>query len=174
MQNTILQYYERLGRGLDRLQPLLLLALRLYWGWQFFLTGRGKLLNIDRTAGFFESIDIPLPLANAYAAGVTECLGGLLLLLGLGSRVAAFPLIVTMMVAYATAHREQLMSIFSNPDAFATAPPFLFLLASLIVLVFGPGPLSLDQLARRLVTRRATAATSNSPATHSLARTLAR
>jgi len=135
-----------LVRGLDRLQPVLLLCLRLYWGYQFFITGRGKLLNIARTAGFFESIDIPLPLVNAYAAGITECLGGLLLLIGLGSRLAAIPLVVTMLVAYATAHREELMSVFSNPDAFVTAPPFLFLLASLIVLVFGPGRFSLDAL----------------------------
>ena len=70
-------------------------------------TGRGKLLNIERTAGFFESIDIPLPLVNAYAAGITECVGGLLLLIGLGSRLAAIPLVVTMLVAYATAHREE-------------------------------------------------------------------
>lgn len=135
-----------LVRGLDQMQPVLLLALRLYWGYQFFITGRGKLLNIERTAAFFESIDIPLPLANAYAAGITECVGGLLLLIGLGSRLAAIPLVATMFVAYATAHREELMSIFSDPDAFVTAPPFLFLLASLIVLVFGPGRLSLDAL----------------------------
>lgn len=135
-----------LVRGLDRMQPVLLFALRLYWGYQFFITGRGKLLNIERTAAFFESIDIPLPLVNAYAAGITECLGGLLLLIGLGSRLAVIPLVVTMLVAYATAHRQELMSLFSNPDAFVTAPPFLFLLVSLIVFVFGPGRLSLDAL----------------------------
>jgi putative oxidoreductase len=172
MLTTMFRNYDRLGRGLDRLQPVLLLAVRLYWGWQFFLAGRGKLMNIERTAGFFESIDIPLPLANAYAAGFTECFGGLLMLLGLGSRIASIPLIFTMAVAYLTAHREQLMSVFSNPDAFVTAPPFLFLLASLFVLVFGPGPLSVDRLIAQFRGRRSVI-TEDSPVPGSLSRAAA-
>ena len=39
------------------LQCFLLLAIRLYWGWQFFTAGKGKLMNLDRKAGYFESID---------------------------------------------------------------------------------------------------------------------
>ena len=31
----------------------LLLAMRLYWGWQFFETGKGKLMNLDKTTEFF-------------------------------------------------------------------------------------------------------------------------
>jgi putative oxidoreductase len=83
-------------------------------------------------------------------AGATECLGGLLLLAGVASRITTIPLIGTMLVAYATAHRESVMHLFSNPDEFVTQAPFLFLFASLIVLIFGPGPLSLDGLAVRL------------------------
>lgn len=166
MLPRLTRLYRLLSQNLDRLQPVLLLALRLYWGYQFFLTGRGKLLNIERTAGFFESIEIPFPLANAYAAGITECLGGLLLLVGLGSRIAAIPLTFTMLIAYATAHRTELMSLFSNPDAFVTAPPFLFLFASLIVLVFGPGRLSLDQLVvPRLLDRNSASAKQPGPTT---------
>ena len=37
----------------SKLQSPFLLIIRLYWGWQFFLTGKGKLMNLDRTAGFF-------------------------------------------------------------------------------------------------------------------------
>lgn len=173
MLTTMLRNYDRLQRGLDRLQPVLLLAVRLYWGWQFFLAGRGKLLNIERTAGFFESIDIPLPLANAYAAGITECFGGLLLLVGLASRIASLPLLFTMSIAYVTAHREQLLSAFSNSDAFVTAPPFLFLLASLVVLVFGPGPLSLDRLIAQFRVRRSVTA-NDAPVPSTLARAVAR
>ena len=126
------------------LQSPLLLVVRLYWGLSFAQTGWGKLMNLDRTAGFFESINLPLPKLNAIAAGSTEFLGGLLLALGLFARPAAVPLIFTMIVAYATAHREELGVVFSDPDKFVTAAPFLFLLASLFVLVFGPGRLSLD------------------------------
>lgn len=127
-----------------RAQPLLLLGIRLFWGSQFFLAGRGKLLNLERTAAFFQSLEIPLPMVNAYAASLTECLGGLLIFVGLGTRLASIPLIFTMLVAYATAHRTELLGIFSNPDAFVSAPPFLFLFASTIALVFGPGSISID------------------------------
>jgi putative oxidoreductase len=128
------------------LQSPLLLAIRLYWGWQFAQTGWGKLTHLDRTAGYFESLSIPLPKVNAVMAGSTECAGGVLLALGLFARPVSLPLIFTMLVAYWTADRDALNAIGSDPDKFVTAAPFLFLLASLIVLAFGPGRLSLDAL----------------------------
>jgi putative oxidoreductase len=51
-----------------------------------------------------------------------------------------------MCVAYATADKEALHAIFTNPDKFLSADPFLFLFAALIVFVFGPGKISLDAL----------------------------
>jgi len=131
------------------LQSPLLFVIRLYWGLAFAQTGWGKLTHLDKTAEFFASLSLPAPKLNAIAAGSTECLGGLLLALGLFARPAAVPLIFTMMVAYATADSEALHAIFSDPDKFVTAAPFLFLLASLVVLVFGPGRLSLDALFSR-------------------------
>ena len=131
------------------LQSPLLLAIRLYWGGSFVLTGWGKLTHLDRTAHFFASLDLPWPRLNAVLAGGTECLGGALLALGLLARPAAVPLIFVMGVAYATADRDALTAITSDPDKFVTAAPFLFLLASLIVLAFGPGRISLDALLNR-------------------------
>lgn len=125
-------------------QSVLLLVIRLHWGWAFFLTGKGKLLNLEKTTAFFSSLDLPLPKLNAIVAGSTECLGGLLLIVGLGSRLASGALIFTMGVAYATAHREELGQIFSDIDKFTEAAPFLFLLASAIVFAFGPGKFSVD------------------------------
>ena len=156
--------YQLEVRAMQYAQDGFLLLIRLYWGWQFFLTGRGKLMNIERTAEFFGSLGIPLPTLNAYAAGATECFGGLLLLAGIASRISTIPLIGTMCVAYLTAHGEQLRAIVSNPDAFVTAPPFLFLLAAVIVLLFGPGRLSVDALAgpyllRKLPNQRVTSET---------------
>lgn len=126
------------------LQPVLLLLIRGWWGWSFFLTGKGKLMNLDKTTAFFESLHLPMPKVNAIMAGSTECFGGLLLLFGLGSRLVSVPLMFTMIVAYATADREALQAIFSDTDKFTGAAPFLFLLAAVIVFAFGPGKISLD------------------------------
>lgn len=141
--------YELLVVIANYLQAPLLLALRVYFFWQLFLAGKGKLLNIERTAEFFGSLNIPMPVFNAYLAGATECFGGLLLVVGLASRLVAIPVAFTMIVAYVTADFEALASIFSDPDKFVAAAPFPFLLAALVVLAFGPGALSIDALIKR-------------------------
>ncbi len=142
--------YDSLIKLLSYLDSPLLLLLRLYWGYGFFEAGKGKLMNLDRTVGFFTQINIPLPKLNAILAGSTECFGGLLLLVGLGSRLISIPLAFTMVVAYLTAHREELAMVFSDPEKFIGASPFLFLLVSLIVMIFGPGLFSLDTLIGRI------------------------
>jgi putative oxidoreductase len=130
----------------DNLQSLVLLIIRLYWGWEFFQTGKGKLMNLDKTAGYFASLNLPLPHLQAALAGSVECFGGLLLLVGLGARLVSIPLIFTMTVAYCTAESAELHAIFSDPDKFTGAAPFLFLYAAVIVLVFGPGKVSIDAM----------------------------
>jgi putative oxidoreductase len=129
------------------LQSPLLLVIRLYWGCQFALGGWGKFHRLDAVAEWFASdLHIPFPKLNAILASSTEFAGGILLALGLFARPAAVPLIFTMLVAYWTADREAVMALTSDPDKFVTATPFLFLLASLLVLAFGPGRLSVDAL----------------------------
>ncbi len=135
------------------LQSPLLLVMRLWWGWSFFLTGKGKLMNHSGTTDFFQSLGIPMPGFNAWVAGGVECVGGLCLLVGLASRLWAIPLSITMIVAYLTADYMALNSIFSDPDKFTTAAPFLFLLTSLIILAFGPGAFSVDHLLERKLLR---------------------
>jgi putative oxidoreductase len=127
----------------------LLLALRVFFFWQLFLAGKGKLLNIERTAEFFESLNIPMPILSAYLAASTECFGGLLLVVGLASRLVAIPIAFTMLVAYITADYEALTSIFSDPDKFVAAAAFPYLLSALVVLAFGPGAFSIDALIKR-------------------------
>jgi len=130
-------------------QHPLLLLIRLYWGYDFFQTGMGKLTNLDRTIEFFTSLGIPFPHLNAIAAGSTELVCGVLLMIGFGSRYFTLPLIVIMCVAYATDDHEALMNIFLDTASFVAAAPFNHLLASLIILVFGAGTLSVDEAIRR-------------------------
>ena len=139
-------FYRLLIRVSSNLRSPFLLAVRLYWGWQFMQTGWGKLMDLGKVVGFFTDLGIPAPALNAYFVSVLEFGGGLLLILGLGSRLIALPLVVDMLVAYFTADREALFSVFSNPDKFTAAAPYTFLIASLVVLIFGPGRVSLDAL----------------------------
>jgi putative oxidoreductase len=138
--------YNRLIQASSSLQSPFMLAVRLYWGWQFMQTGWGKLTNIGKVIHFFTDLGIPAPALNAYFVSGLEFGGGLLLVLGLGSRLIALPLVIDMMVAYILADREALFSIVSNPDKFTAAAPYTFLVASLLVLIFGPGKLSVDTL----------------------------
>jgi putative oxidoreductase len=140
------KYYRVLVGVSSSVQSPFLLAVRLYWGWQFMQTGWGKLIDINKVIGFFTELGIPAPALNAYFVSALEFAGGALLILGLGSRFIALPLVADMVVAYMTADRDALFSIFSNPDKFTAAAPYTFLIASLIVLIFGPGKLSADAL----------------------------
>jgi putative oxidoreductase len=54
-----------------------------------------------------------------------------------------------MLVAYLTADREALFAFFSDPGKFYAAAPYTFLFAVIIVLLFGPGPFSLDRLLKK-------------------------
>jgi putative oxidoreductase len=133
-------------RSAESLQAPFLLFVRVYWGWQLAQTGWGKLGDINKVINFFTSLGIPAPALNAWFVSGLELVGGVLLILGLGSRLIALPLVIDMIVAYITADREALGSIFSAPDKFYAAAPYTFLMASMIVLIFGPGKVSLDAL----------------------------
>ena len=153
--------YSLFTGALSSLQSPLLLTVRLYWGWQFFQSGVGKLKDIDKVVDFFTNLGIPHPAFTAHAVGGLECVGGALLFVGLGSRLITLPLTVNMVVAYITADREALLSFFSDPAKFYAADPFTFLFASLLILVFGPGKISLDSLISYLWKRRSSGAQSS-------------
>jgi putative oxidoreductase len=140
----------RMAKVLGPFADVVLLVLRLTWGWQFFQTGLGKLRNIERVITFFTSLGIPAPALTAYFVGTLELVGGLLLLVGLFARPIALLLAGNMLVAYLTADREALVGVFSNLEAFQKADPFMFLLASVIVLAFGAGAVSLDRLIQKV------------------------
>lgn len=127
-------------------QSPFLLAIRLYWGWQFWQAGWGKVHNIPHVVEYFTSLGVPAPAINAYFISWLEVVGGILIALGLFSRVTALLLTSDMVVAYVVGDREALHAIFSDPDKFYAAAPYTFLFASLIILFFGPGKLSLDSL----------------------------
>lgn len=136
--------YLLLMRLTSGFQSPFVLAVRLYWGWQFMQTGWGKLTDIGKVISFFTDLGIPAPALNAWLVSALEFGGGALLILGLGSRFIGLSLAIDMIVAYIIADRDALFSIIANPDKFTGAAPYTFLFASLLVLIFGPGKYSLD------------------------------
>jgi len=136
-------------RAASALESPFLLVVRLYWGWQLTESGWGKLHNLSKVTEFFTSLNLPIPAQTAVFISCVEFFGGILLILGLLSRMNALVLTVNMLMAYLTADREALLSFFSDPDKFSAAAPYVFLIASLIILIFGPGLFSLDTLLLR-------------------------
>ena len=138
--------YQRFFSGIDYLRSPFLLAVRLYWGWQLIQSGWGKLHNLEKVTEFFTSLNLPMPGQMAVSISCLEFFGGIFLAIGLLSRLTALALTINMIMAYVTADREALLSIFSDPDKFYAAAPYTFLIASLIILIFGPGKLCVDTL----------------------------
>ncbi len=82
-----------------------------------------------------------------YISGTTELVGGILLMLGLFSRLISIPLLFNFCVAYLTASHVALKELVHfSPDDFVSDAAFPFLITSLIILAFGPGKISLDYL----------------------------
>ncbi len=149
--NIMSRYFGWFVPSTSFFQSLLLFFIRLYWGWELFLTGKGKLMDLEKVTAFFQGLGIPLPYVQAMLAGATECFGGLLLLAGFCSRLISIPLTILFTVAYLTADLDKVKVIFSDPDKFLTADEFLFLFVVVLVFAFGPGKFSIDWLIKRKV-----------------------
>jgi len=134
---------EAVGR-LDWLAPLLG---RLAVGLLFMSTGWGKVHDIGKVTQFFEHLGIPAPGFNAVLVGYSELVCGSLLVLGLFTRLATVPLIVSMTVAILTAKRSELHGVFD----LVGFDEFTYLVVLVMIAILGPGKIALDYpLSRRL------------------------
>ena len=138
------QWHDKFFGLVSYLQSPFLLFVRLYWGWQLAQSGWGKLHHLSNVAEYFGTLGLPMPAQMAVFIACIEFFGGIFIAVGLASRVTALVLTVNLIMAYVIADREALLSFFSDPDKFLAAAPFIFLMVSLIVLIFGPGKISLD------------------------------
>ncbi len=101
--------------------------------------------GVDGVAGGFEQMGIPLPAVTALVVSLIEFLGGLAILAGLGTRVAAGLVAMVMAGAITFAHLPQ---GFFNPGGVEF--PLMLMTAALALVVAGSGSFSLDaQIARR-------------------------
>jgi putative oxidoreductase len=131
----------RITAALAFLAPLLT---RLVIGVAFHYTGHGKLTNLERTTEFFSSLGIPLPGVNAVFVSSLEFVGGLCLVLGLGTRIIAALLSFSMIVALLTSDGKELLGKF--PADLTDVTSFTFLLFLIWLVLYGPGPISIDKL----------------------------
>ena len=138
----------KVAAALSFLAPL---VTRLVVGQAFFLTGRGKWQHFDNTVTFFTELGIPFPEANAAFVASLELVGGICLVLGLLTRLMSAGLLGTMAVALATADKERFLESLNPASEIGPldVSPFVFLLFFLWLVLFGPGPLSLDALLKR-------------------------
>ncbi|MFZ0522234.1 MAG: DoxX family protein [Candidatus Acidiferrales bacterium] len=147
-QNPILRLYDGFLRVVNSLQSPFLLVVRVYWGWQLSQNGWGKLHNLPHVTEFFASLGLPVPGFTAAFVSSFEFVAGILLAVGLLSRIAALGILIDMTTAYWTSDRESFLAFFSNPNKFAGADPFIFWFVALLILIIGPGKWSLDTLLR--------------------------
>lgn len=102
--------------------------------------GLGKVPPPDRFIGGVEAMGFPAPVLFAWAAGLAELVGGVLLALGLMTRPAALSLVVTMMVAFFIRH---------GADPFQQKElAFLFLIITVAFTAAGSGRFGLDRFIR--------------------------
>lgn len=146
--DKIYGFFVRIG---SNLQSLFLLYMRLTWGHQFFLIGIDRWHHISETIQFFAKLGIPYSVFHAYLVAFFELIGGIFLILGLGSRLICIPLFIIMATTLAHVHSEILINFkfLLAPKMFVGADPYPFLIATLLIFCFGPGRLSLDGWLKR-------------------------
>jgi putative oxidoreductase len=154
--STLLKFaaaHAALGRLLDHLRSLVLLATRFYVGWQFWKSGLLKVSSWDTTLGLFRT-EYHVPLLPPPVAAVTGAAGELffpaLLFLGLFSRVGALGAFFVNAMAVIS-YRQVLLAEGSEA---ALGQHVLWGFMLLILAVFGPGRLALDSLLERRLAAR--------------------
>ena len=145
MQSVPVRFGNAALDKLSRYQWLGPLLLRLVFGWFWLETGWAKLHNLDFFSQRFVEWGIPFPLLSATASGAFDLIGGALLLLGLGTRLVAIPMIVNMLVALAVV----VLPTISTLDEFVELDEVLYVAVLFWLLMAGPGKASLDHLIAR-------------------------
>ena len=130
-----------LTTSLDWLAPLLV---RIYFGYFWAETGWGKIHNLNACAHRFVGWGVPYPHISAALSGYTECIGGILLMLGLFTRLVSIALMFNMFVALVKVKMKEVTGI----DDFAEMDEALYMFILFWLMMAGPGRISIDHLIR--------------------------
>lgn len=141
---AIVNIHDRFSDNMSMAADLPLLFLRLILAYGFYNPALMKLKDLNAIGAWFESMNYPMPYLMAYMAGITEGLGVMLLILGLGTRIISVPLMITMLVAIFTVHLSNGFAAGDNGYEI----PLYYLLMLFTLFVMGPGRISLDYIIR--------------------------
>src|SRR2546430_11937558 len=132
------------------------MTIRLMVGAVFFWEGILKFVYVNQGVGRFTKLGIPFPLLTASFVGGLEIVGGILLMLGLGTRLIAIPFIIEMLVAMLSTKPRLFLGTLPLPPP--PVPPqvgiwavlheirseYAQIMSCIFLLISGPGPWSLD------------------------------
>jgi putative oxidoreductase len=128
-----------LAGALDWLAPL---AVRIVFGYFWAETGWAKLHNIAGATERFVEWGIPFPAFSAPFSAAWELIGGVLIMLGLLTRLTMVPMIINMVVALVLVVLPSVHGV----DEFVELDEVLYILVFFWLLMAGPGRVSLDHL----------------------------
>jgi len=165
LQPDLLEKGLKIYTSGEYLRSAVLLVFRFSYGWKMYLSGYRHLHHVDMMVSNFKDWGVPFPRFNVYVSGTTEVIGGILLMLGLATRLISIPLVFNFLVAIATAGATNVKQAFLGGDllepnydagrlggleAIVDDTAFPFLLTTLATLTFGAGKISIDYLIYRL------------------------
>ncbi len=142
--DTLIEWPRGVARHLEWLGPLFA---RLATGWVFVGTGWGKLTHLPLVTENFANWGIPAPEILAPFVSGVEFFGGILLLLGLMTRISAGALGVVMIVAVKSAQWEDVDSL----QTLLGLEEVIYLALFLWLAVAGAGRVSLDHSLERRI-----------------------
>jgi len=131
-----------------------LLFIRLYIGYQCIISGWAHIHNLQATTKFFTTLHIPFPELSVIMSATTELFGGIILIVGFGSRLISLILTLNFFVAmltvelsqYAFSYKQLGAQIWKDQTPIVNDTAFPFLATTIIILLFGPGWFSIDGL----------------------------
>lgn len=144
-RETVRKYSSVRDRLMISFHWLPALLTRVTVGWIFVQSGMGKLNNLEGVTDFFRSLQIPLPELMAPFVAGTELVCGLLIFIGLLTRLASLPLLGTMIVAILTAKLSEIESF----GDLAGMSEFLYIILLVWLLLFGGGKFSIEWFWKR-------------------------
>jgi putative oxidoreductase len=147
MRQFIATTASRLLQMLRTIEWLGPLTVRVVFGYFWLETGIAKVHNLEGFTMRFMGWGIPFPAFSAGLSAWTELIGGLLLMLGLFTRLVCIPMLINMAVAVTLVVSSNLMGL----DDYVEADEVVYILIFFWLLIAGPGKASLDTLLARML-----------------------